>query len=140
MKNIFISIIVFILFFISTSCAQPNAKTTYQVGIVNPLSDRTYLYFNEIKSDTLTSRLSYNMDYLQPTVVDLLKPLSNFITVGDTLFGERAIFDSELTRFIKHGLVAKNNNTTKYSGMVVTGWVSMDKLESKPQFFIRKKK
>lgn len=137
----FIMFIFSIIVLISMiACAQPNTTTTYQVGIVNPLADRTYLYFNEIKTDTSLSRLTESMDYLSPNVSDLIKPLNNFSVVGDTLFGEFTIADSEIKRFIKHGLVSKNNNTIKYSAMSTTYWSLMDMLEAKPTFFVRKKK
>lgn len=120
--------------------AQPNSTSTYEVGIVNPLANKTYIFFKEVKTDTASSQLVSNMDYLSPNVSALITVLTNFRTVGDTLFGEYTLADADYKRFIKGGLVQKDNATNKYSGMTVTFWSLMDQLEKRPGFFMRKKK
>lgn len=132
--------ILAIVFMIVACNAQPNSTSTYEVGIVNPLANKTYIFFKEVKTDSATSQLVNNMDYLVPNVSSLITPLTNFRTVGDTLIGEYTLADAEYERFIKGGLVQKDNATNKYSGMTVTFWSVMDQLEKRPGFFMRKKK
>lgn len=126
--------------FIVACNAQPNSTSTYEVGIVNPLANKTYIFFKDVKTDTATSQLINNMDYLSPNVSGLITPLTNFRTVGDTLIGEYTLADVDFKRFVKGGLVQKDNSTNKYSGMTVTYWSVMDQLEQRPGFFMRKKK
>ena len=122
------------------SC-QPNSTSTYEVGMVNPQAGKTYIFFKEVKTDTVTSQLKFNMDYLTPVnVSSLIQTLTNFRTVADTMFGEFTIVDAVEKRFIKCGLVQKDDDTNKYSGMTVTFWDPLDRLEQRPGFFIRKKK
>lgn len=134
------SLILIILVIITITCsAQPNSSTTYEVGIVNPIPNKTYSFFKEIKTDTNgVAVLQENMDYfyLDSTY---RQPLINFKTIGDTLFGEFMVADAVETRYIKGGLVQTDNGTNKYSGMSVTFWEAMDRLEKKPGFFMRKK-
>lgn len=140
MKRVF-AICVLLFVVLTVACnAQPNATSTYEVGIVNPLAGKTYLFFADIKTDTSTTQLVNNMDYLSPNVSSLLKTLTNFRTVGDTTFGEFTLNDVDYKRFIKGGLVQKDTATNKYSGMTVTFWSLMDQLEKRPGFFMRKKK
>lgn len=129
-----------VITFIVACNAQPNSTSTYEVGIVNPLANKTYIFFKDVKTDTSTSQLVNNMDYLSPNVSGLITPLTNFRTVGDTLIGEYTLADVDYKRFIKGGLVQKDNSTNKYSGMTVTFWSVMDQLEQRPGFFMRKKK
>lgn len=140
MKNIFItSILLFVVLTVACN-AQPNSTSTYEVGIVNPLANKTYIFFKEVKTDSATSLLVNNMDYLSPNVSGLITPLTNFRTIGDTLFGEFAFPDAVQKRFLKCGLVQTDNVSTKYSGMTVTYWFTLDQLEQRPGFFVRKKK
>lgn len=133
-------IIIVIALFNIIACAQPNTKTTIEFGIVNPQPDKTYKVFAELKSDTSSSRLFEDMDYLNPNVSDLIIQLNNFRTVGDTLFGELSITDKPFKQYLKAGLIQVNNSNLKYSGMTVTGWAELDMIEQKPGgFFIRKK-
>lgn len=120
-------------------CAQPNTKTRIEFGIVNPQPDKHYIVFAEVKADTTTSRLMEDMDYLDPDVSDLSIILTNYVVVGDTLFGYYDFTDKSYQQYLKAGLISVNNNNMKYSPMVVTGWVELDIVEQKPGgFFIRK--
>lgn len=140
MKGLMIKIAIFITIALTISCnAQPNSTSNYEVGIINPEQNKTYIFFKEVKTDSLTSQLVANMDYLNPNVTGLITPLTNFRTIGDTLFGDFSLADVDYQRFIKAGLVKRNNTTNKYSGMTVTFWAVMDMLEPRPGFFIRKK-
>jgi len=80
------------------------------------------------------------MDYLNPNVSSYITTLTNFTTVGDTLFGEFQIPDLEQLQFIKGALVQVNDITTKYSAMTVTYWVESDMVEPRAGFFMRKVK
>jgi len=140
MRKYIFFIIVLVLGITFVGSCQPNSTSTYEVGIVNPLQNKTYNYFADIKTDSLSSQLVNNMDYLSPNVSSLIKTLTNFRTVGDTLFGEFTVADVTAKRYIKSGLVQKDNITNKYSGMTVTYWSVMDVIESPPGFFVRKKK
>jgi len=140
MKKIF-AICVLLFVVLTVACnAQPNSTSTYEVGIVNPDIDKTYIFFKEVKTDSASSQLLVNMDYLDPNVSPLITVLTNFRSVGDTTFGEFTLPDVEYKRFIKGGLVQKDNTTLKYSGMTVTYWFVMDQLEKRPGFFMREKK
>lgn len=137
MKNV----LLLILLMNFVACAQPNTKTTIEFGIVNPQPDKTYKVFAELKSDTSSSRLFEDMDYLNPNVNDLIIQLNNFRTLGDTLFGEFSFTDKPFKQYLKAGLIQVNNSNLKYSGMIVTGWYELDMIEPKPGgFFIRNKK
>ena len=130
-----------VILFVVACNAQPNTYTTYEAGIVNPVEGKTYLFFKEIKTDTtLTASLKDSMDYLDPNVSGLIQPLTNYRTVGDTLFGRYSVKDVEEKRFVKGGLVQVDNNSTKYSSMTVTYWMPLDSLEKRPGFFMRKVK
>ena len=130
-----------VILFVVACNAQPNATSTYEVGIVNPVVGKTYVFFKDVKTDTTTSLLQNNMDYLTPVnASSLIQTLTNFKTVGDTLFGEFTLLDAIEKRFIKGGLIQKDNGTNKYSGMTVTYWMPLDRLEQRPGFFMRKKK
>lgn len=139
MKKIltFLAVIAFVV-----ACnAQPNATSTYEVGIVDPVIGKTYVFFKEVKTDTSTSRLLNNMDYLTPdNVSGLIQTLSNFHSSGDTTIGEFTLPDAVEKRYIKGGLIQRDNGTNKYSGMTVTFWMPLDQLEKRPGFFMRKKK
>lgn len=136
MKKILIIIAIFNII----GCAQPNTKTTIEFGIVNPQPDKTYKVFAELKTDTTSSRLFEDMDYLNPNVSDLMIQLTNFRTVGDTLIGEFTFNDKPVKQYLKAGLIQVNISNLKYSGMTVTGWTELDVLEQKPGgFFIRRK-
>lgn len=125
----------------TVGCAQPNTKTTIEFGIVNPQPGKIYCVFAEVKTDTSVSRLVENMDYLSPDVSDLKIVLKNFRIVGDTLFGEYSFNDATVKQYLKAGLIQVDSTNLKYSAMVVSGWVELDKIEPKPGgFFIRKKK
>jgi hypothetical protein len=133
-------IIIVIALFNIIACAQPNTKTTIEFGIVNPQPDKTYKVFAELKTDTSSSRLFEDMDYLNPNVSDLTIQLTNFRTVGDTLIGEFTFSNKPFKEYLKAGLIQVNNSNLKYSGMTVTGWVELDMIEPKPGgFFVRKK-
>lgn len=122
-------------------CAQPNTRTKIEFGIVNPQPDKIYRVFAEIRSDTLSSRLYTDMDYLDPDVSDLMITLNNYVIIGDTLFGEHTFIDKEYNQYLKAGLVQVNTTNLKYSAMVVTEWLDLDRIEPKPAgFIIRKKK
>lgn len=130
-----------VLFLPIIGCAQPNTKTTIEFGIVNPQPGKIYKVFAEIKTDTSVSRLFEDMDYLSPDVSDLEIVLKNFRTIGDTLFGEYSFNDTSVEQYLKAGLIQVDSTNLKYSAMVVTGWIELDRIEPKPGgFFIRKKK
>lgn len=130
-----------VIAFIVACNAQPNSTSTYEVGIVNPVIAKTYVFFKEVKTDTSTSRLQNNMDYLAPdNVSGLIQTLSNFHTSGDTIIGEFTLPDAVEKRYIKGGLIQKDNLSLKYSGMTITFWMPLDQLEQRPGFFMRKKK
>lgn len=130
-----------VIAFVVACNAQPNSSSTYEVGIVNPVIGKTYVFFKEVKTDTSTSRLLNNMDYLTPdNVSGLIQTLSNFHSSGDTTIGEFTLPDAVEKRYIKGGLIQRDNGTNKYSGMTVTFWMSLDQLEKRPGFFMRKKK
>ncbi len=106
MKKFWIIIAVFNII----GCAQPNTKTTIEFGIVNPQPDKTYKVFAELKTDTSSSRLYEDMDYLNPNVSDLMIQLTNFRTVGDTLIGEFTFNDKPFKQYLKAGLIQVNNS------------------------------
>lgn len=134
-------ILIIILLFNLIGCAQPNTKTTIEFGIVNPQPDKNYRVFAELKTDTSSSRLFEDMDYLDPNVSDLMIQLTNFRSIGDTLIGEFTFNDKPFKQYLKAGLIQVNNTNLKYSGMTVTGWFELDMIEPKPGgFFLRKKK
>lgn len=132
---------LFTIIILAIACkAQPNTSTTIEVGIVNPLQDKTYKVFMETSTAQGTSRLQDGMDYLDPNVNDLSVTLKNYHTVGDTLFGEIYFQDQTVIRYVKAGLVQVNNLNQKYSAMRVTNWVELDTIEPNAAgFFIRKK-
>jgi hypothetical protein len=137
----YLLVLAFIIILNTGGCAQPNTKTKIEFGIVNPQPDKIYKVFVEIRTDTLSSRLHPDMDYLDPDVSDLMITLTNYVVVGDTLFGEYQFADKEYAQYLKAGLVQVNATNLKYSAMVVTEWVDLDRIEPKPAgFFIRKKK
>lgn len=132
--------ILFVLGFVVACNGQPNTQTTFEVGIVNPQPEKTYLFFAELKQDTSTSQLVDGMDYLSPNVSGLIKSLTNTHTVGDTLFGEIQFSDKTYRQFLKGGLVQVNNINLKYSAMKVSYWIELDMIEpNQAGFFIRKK-
>jgi hypothetical protein len=138
MKALVILLIIF--FALSTIHCQPNTKTTIEVGIVNPVAGKTYIFFAEIKPDTITSQLTDGMDYLNPNVSNLIKTLTNIHTVADTIFGEIQTNDQTYRQFIKAGLVQVDDSSLKYSAMKTTYWVELDMIEpNQAGFFIRKK-
>lgn len=139
MKKVILFALLLVISITFVGSCQPNTSSVYEVGIVNPLAGKSYIYFTDVKIDSLSSVLVSNMDYLSPNVSGNIRTLSNFRTVGDTLFGDFTIADVAFQRFIKHGLVQKDNVTGKYSGMTVTFWGKLDVLEKNPAFFIRKK-
>lgn len=141
MKKVFLLAMLLVIGITFIGSCQPNSTSTYDVGIVNPLANKTYTLFKDIKTDTTVNvRLLNNMDYLSPdNVSSLIQPLTNFRTVADTLFGEFTIPDATAKRWIQFGLVQRDNIRNKYSGMTVTFWSSMDQLEQRPGFFIRKR-
>lgn len=133
--------ILFAVVIIAIACnGQTNSVSNYEVGIINPVQGKTYIYFKEIKTDTNSvSQLQENMDYLSPNVSSLIQTLTNFRTIGDTLFGDFSVNDTDFKRFLKSGLVQKDNVNGKYSAMATTYWEAMEQLETKPAFFVRKK-
>ncbi len=133
-------LIIAILSFVAVNIhCQPNTWTTVEVGIVNPQPQKTYLFFSDLKADsTQASVLIDGMDYLNPNVSDKITTLSNFQTIGDTLFGRFQIQDQEFFQYLKGGLVQVNDITTKYSAMTVTYWLETDMVEPRAGFFIRK--
>ncbi|BDQ03492.1 hypothetical protein [Ignavibacterium sp.] len=134
-------IIALIISLYTTGCAQPNTKTTIEFGITNPQPGKIYKIFAEVKSDTSTSRLVNDMDYLSPDVSDLEIQLKNFRTVGDTLFGEYSFNDTTVKQYLKAGCIQVNISNLKYSAMITTSWAALDMIEPKPGgFFIRRKK
>lgn len=133
--------ILFVLGFVVACNGQPNTQTTFEVGIVNPQPEKTYLFFAEVKQDTSISQLVDGMDYLSPDVSGLVRSLANVHTVGDTLFGEIEFPDRTYPQFLKGGLVQVNNISLKYSAMKVSNWLALDMVESmQAGFFVRKKK
>ena len=137
----FLVVSIVLLFGAILSCdAQVDAKTPYEVGVINPVEGKTYLFFKDIKTDTsVASVLTDNVDYLTPVNLSAyIQELVNYKTVGDTLFGYFVMSDTEAQEYIKAGLVQKDITNNKYSGMTVTGWMSMNVLEKRPAFFIRK--
>ena len=131
---------LFVLGFVIACNGQPNTKTTFELGIVQPLSTKNYVLFGEIKQDTTTSRLIDNMDYLNPNVSDLIITLQNQHMVGDTLIGEFAIQDQATKRFFKGGIVQSDKISLKYSAMTTSFWFGIDTIEPKPAgFFVRRK-
>lgn len=129
------------LFALSNIHCQPNTKTTFELGIVNPSSSKNYTLFGEIKTDTSTSRLIDGMDYLSPNVSDLIIALTNQRMVGDTLIGEYSIPDLTNKRFFKGGIVQADKISLKYSAMTTSYWFGIDTVEPKPAgFFVRRKK
>lgn len=139
MKKSILLLFVLSMLMIGSCTAQPSGTTTYEVGIIQPTTNTTYLFFVDIQPSTTTSRLTENMDYLSPDVSDLMTTLHNYKTIGDTLFGEFTLNLTTDKRFLKAGLVQKNNSTNRYSGMTVSNWLALDQLEPQPAFFIRKK-
>jgi len=134
-------IVALVAFLAVAMQCQPNTQTTVEVGIVNPQPNKTYIFFSDIQLDsTITSALVDGMDYLNPNVSSYITTLTNFTTVGDTLFGEFQIPDLEQLQFIKGALVQVNDITTKYSAMTVTYWVESDMVEPRAGFFMRKVK
>ena len=120
------------------SC-QPNTTSKYEVGIVDPQANTDYIFFADVKTDSSSSRLVNNMDYLTPdNVSGLIQTLSNFRTTGDTLIGSFTLPDTEVKRYIKGGLISKDKSNNKYSGMTVTFWYVLDQLQKRPGFFMRK--
>lgn len=137
----YLLVLAFIIIINAGGCAQPDTKTKIEFGIINPQPDKIYKVFAEIRTDTTSSRLINDMDYLDPNVSDLMITLNNYIIIGDTLFGEYSFADKEYAQYLKAGLVQVNATNLKYSAMVVTEWVDLDRIEPKPAgFFIRKKK
>jgi len=133
-------VIALVSFLVVSIHCQPNTKTTVEVGIVNPLPQKTYLFFSDVKTDSnQVSVLIDGMDYLDPNVSNKITALTNFHTDGDTLFGEFQIPDLEVPQFLKGGLVQVNDITTKYSAMTVTPWIESDMIEPRAGFFMRKK-
>ena len=122
------------------SCTSQSSRTiTYEVGIIKPTTNTTYLFFVDIQTSIFTFRLAENMDYLSPDVSDLMVALRIYKTIGDTLFGEFTVNLTTDKKFLKVGLVQKNNSTNRYSEMMVSNWLELDQLEPPPAFFIRKK-
>lgn len=138
MKKILVLLTMAVLLTVACN-AQPNSTSTYEVGIVNPVAGKTYVFFKEVKTDSASSQLVNNMDYLNPNVSSLITPLTNFRTVGDTLLGDFTVPDAVEKRYIKGGLIQRDNGSLKYSGMTVTYWMQLDQLEQRPGFFMRKK-
>lgn len=136
-----LSIIFITLFAISSIHCQPNTKTTIEVGIVNPVPDRTYIFFADIRQDSLFSSLVQGMDYKSPDVSNLIRTLTNIHTVADTMFGEFQINDQTYKQFMKPGLVQFNPITQKYSAMKTAFWIDTDTIEPmQAGFFVRKKR
>lgn len=140
MKSLFILIIVLT---ITVGCnGQPNTKTTFEIGMVNPEADKTYLVFMEFKPDSFLSRLVNDMDYLDPDVTDLdvSSTITNWHMLADTLVGEIEFQDQADTLYVMAGLVQVNNSTLKYSGMLTSFWSWLDVIETmNASFFIRRK-
>ena len=132
-------VLTILLMVVNVHC-QPNTKTTFELGIVNPLTTKNYTLFGEIKQDTTSSRLIDNMDYLNPNVSDLIITLQNQHMVGDTLIGEFAIQDLTNKRYFKGGIVQSDKISLKYSAMTTSYWFGIDTIEPKPAgFFVRRK-
>ena len=134
MKKIFVTL-VFIALATVINC-QPNTSTIIDVGIVNPQPDKTYLVFAELKPDSLIARLVDGMDYLDPSVSDLMLTISSWTLIGDTLFGEVIYNDLTYVRFVKGGLVQVNDFNNKYSAMAVSFWNELDMVEPNAAGFI----
>ena len=130
----------FVLGFVIACNGQPNTRTTFELGIVHPLSSKNYVLFGEVEQDTSTSRLIDGMDYLSPDVSDLVITLVNQRMVGDTLLGEFSIQDMTVKRYFKGGIVQSDKVTLKYSAMTTSYWFDIDTIEPKPAgFFVRRK-
>lgn len=142
MKNLLTVLLITFAFVVGCN-GQPNTTTTFEIGIVNPAAGKTYKVFAELKTDSLSSRLNDGMDYLDPddvTDLDITLSITNWRTVGDTLFGDVEFLDQTDTTFIKAGLVQVDDGTLKYSAMLTSFWSWLDTVEAmNATFFIRRK-
>ena len=140
MQKILLIVSIMLLALTAVQC-QPNTKTTFELGIVNPSISKNYTLFGEIKTDTTTSRLIDGMDYLSPNVSDLIITLTNQRMLGDTLIGEYSIPDLTNKKFFKGGIIQADKISLKYSALTTSYWFGIDTIEPKPAgFFVRRKK
>ena len=140
MKIFMVIVVLLTVLSVITCNGQPNTVSTVQVGIVDPQPGKLYKLFVEIKNDSATSRLTDGMDFMNPNVSDLEKSITNWTTIGDTLFGTFTVPDQTYIRYAIGGLVQVNGETLKYSEMAVSDWIKLDMIEPNAAGFIFRRK
>lgn len=144
MKKLFAA---FLLVSVVACFGQPNTETTIHVTIKSTTVNKTFLAFRDIKSDTTSSELLNHMDYLNPDVTSYQFTLQNIQTFTDSLKADIVIPDSSIQRFMRLGIVRKDNSSQNYSGLALARykplnsselktWIDLNVIEAEPALII----